>query len=127
MKRVHFSLVEKHQGMSDVDLALGHGNRFDVRGAEGIRNLCLAGKGVEHDMNVVGLVDDLFSIMVLAAVLQVFHGLWVSCGRGSGGVDGGGSDGDGSDAAVAGRQRQRHSGGGDDGSGSDGRESPVHS
>ena len=122
MKRVHFSLVEKHQGMSDVDLALGHGNRFDVRGAEGIRNLCLAGKGVEHDMNVVGLVDDLFSIMVLAAVLQVFHGLWVSCGRGSGGVDGGGSD-----AAVAGRQRQRHSGGGDDGSGSDGRESPVHS
>lgn len=118
--------------MSDVDLALGHGNRFDVRGAEGIRNLCLAGKGVEHDMNVVGLVDDLFTIMVLAAVLQVFHGLWVSCGRGSGGVDGGGSgssDGDGSDAAVAGRQRQRHSSGGDDGSGSDsdGRESPVHS
>ena len=111
--------------MSDVDLALGHGNRFDVRGAEGIRNLCLAGKGVEHDMNVVGLVDDLFSIMVLAAVLQVFHGLWVSCGRGSGGVDGGGSDGDGT--AVARRQRQRHSGGGDDGSGSDGRESPVHS
>ena len=113
--------------MSDVDLALGHGNRFDVRGAEGIRNLCLAGKGVEHDMNVVELVDDLFSIMVLAAVLQVFHGLWVSCGQGSGGVDGGGSDGDGSDAAVAGRQRQRHNGGGDDGSGSDGRESPVHS
>jgi len=76
------------------------------------------------------IVDDLFSIMVLAAVLQVFHGLWVSCGRGSGGVDGGSSgssDGDGSDAAVAGRQRQRHSGGGDDGSGSDGRESPVHS
>ena len=68
------------------------------------------------------IVDDLFSIMVLAAVLQVFHGLWVSCGRGSGGVDGGGND-----AAVAGRQRQRHSGGGDDGSGSDGRESPVHS
>ena len=108
--------------MSDVDLALGHGNRFDVRGAKGIRNLCLAGKGVEHDMNVVGLIDDLFSIMVLAAVLQVFHGLWVSCGRGSGG-----SDGDSSDAAVAGRQRQRHSGGGDDGSGSDGRESRVHS
>ena len=71
------------------------------------------------------IVDDLFSIMVLAVVLQVFHGLWVSCGRGSGGVDGGGSDG--SDAAVAGRQRQRHSGGGDDGSDSDGRESPVHS
>ena len=78
-------------------------------------------------MNVVGLVDDLFSIMVLAAVLQVFHGLWVSCGRGSGGVDGGGGNGDGSDTAVAGRQRQRRSGGGDDGSGSDGRESPVHS
>jgi hypothetical protein len=59
--------------MSDVDLALGYGNRFDVRGAEGIRNLCLAGEGVKHDMNFVGLVDDLFSAMVLA-VLQVFHG-----------------------------------------------------
>jgi hypothetical protein len=58
--------------MSDVDLALGYGNRFDVRGAEGIRNLSLAGEGVEHDMNFVGLVDDLFSTMVLS-VLQVFH------------------------------------------------------
>ena len=34
-----------------------------MRGAEGIRGLCLAGEGVEHDMNVVGLVDDLFITM----------------------------------------------------------------
>jgi hypothetical protein len=59
--------------MSDVDLALGYGNRFDIRGAEGIRNLCLAGEGIEHNMNFVGLVDDPFNAMVLA-VLQVFHG-----------------------------------------------------
>jgi hypothetical protein len=57
------------------DVALGTGNSVDVDDAEGIRHFCLAGEGVEHDMDVIGVVDDSLNAMAMAlSILVCFHG-----------------------------------------------------
>jgi hypothetical protein len=55
------------------NVALGTGNSVDVDDAEGIRHFCLAGEGVEHDMDVIRVVDDSLNAMALS-LLVCFHG-----------------------------------------------------
>ncbi|KAF0935101.1 hypothetical protein E2562_030388 [Oryza meyeriana var. granulata] len=93
--------------MRTMELELGHGHRLDVHVNLGIKNFRVAGKGVLHDMNIVGIVHEHLSAMALAQSVRLlaslhFHGAFYMqeramaekgiCFRGGAGTTDGGEE-----------------------------------